>query len=276
MPLVKLSTGIKMNYVEAGAGEPVVLSYGAAGHHRPWAPQIRALSDRFRVITPDTRGTGKSDCFADQWSIGLFARDLIALLDALEIESAHVGGMSMGSAVSQEVAIQCPERVKSLFLCNTWGQTDTRLSFFWKHMLFCIDQAERSAPENQAAWQQALYRLNITLFFSPHAIENRMDMVEEWWHQYSSGFRTETGTGHWDAILTHDALGRLSQVKAPTLVLAGEEDYFTPYYSRLVHERIRGSRFELLTGPGSSHGLLWERADDANRLLLNFLSVGAG
>ena len=61
MPTVRLSTGIDMYYEEAGEGEPLVLSYGAAGHHAPWEPQIAELSRSFRVITPDTRGTGKSD-----------------------------------------------------------------------------------------------------------------------------------------------------------------------------------------------------------------------
>src|SRR5262249_191419 len=105
-----------MHYEEAGRGEPLVLSYGAAGHHAPSEPHVTEVSRHFRVITPDTRGTGKSDCVAEAWTMGLFADDLVALLDELGIERAHVGGMSMGSAISQEVALRHPERVKSLVL----------------------------------------------------------------------------------------------------------------------------------------------------------------
>jgi pimeloyl-ACP methyl ester carboxylesterase len=271
VPSVELSTGITMHYEEAGSGEPVVLSYGAAGHHAPWEPQIPALSEHFRVITPDTRGTGKSDAHADEWTMELFARDLVALLDALGIERAHVGGMSMGSAVSQEVAIRFPERVKSLLLSNTWGRTDTRLRLIWGHILFLVDEAAKAPADAQQAWQDALYKLNVCLFFSSDALENRADLVERWWRLYSSGFREETGRGHWDATLAHDTLDRLGSISAPTLVLAGEEDYWPPYYPRLVHERIPGSRWELLTGPGSSHGLLWERAEEANAILTSFL-----
>jgi pimeloyl-ACP methyl ester carboxylesterase len=121
-----------------------------------------------------------------------------------------------------------------------------------------------------------LYRINICLFFSPDAIERRPELVERWWELYSSGFRAETGDGHWAATLGHDALDRLEAVAAPTLVLAGEEDYFTPYYPRQVHEAIPGSRFELLVGPGSSHGLLWERAEEANALIRDFVSANGG
>jgi len=79
-------------------------------------------------------------------------------------------------------------------------------------------------------------------------------------------------TEQWDADLAHDALDRLSDITAPTLVVVGEQDLLTPpWQARAVAEAIPGARFELVTGPGSSHGLHIERPDDLLRIVNRFL-----
>src|SRR5215204_2491600 len=141
MPVAKLPTGISMYYEAAGAGDPLVLHYGTNGAHAAWEPQIAALAKHWLVITPDPRGTGQTGGSARDWTMELFAGDVVALLDSLDIERAHVGGMSMGSAVCQEIAIRFPERVRTVVLANTWGKTDERLRLLWEHQLFLIDHA---------------------------------------------------------------------------------------------------------------------------------------
>jgi pimeloyl-ACP methyl ester carboxylesterase len=77
----------------------------------------------------------------------------------------------------------------------------------------------------------------------------------------------------WDADLAHDALDRLEQITAPTLVIAGEQDLLTPPgQGRVVADRIPGARFELFTGPGSSHAALMERPDEFTDLVLGHVS----
>jgi pimeloyl-ACP methyl ester carboxylesterase len=269
---VRLASGLDMYYEEAGSGDPLILHYGTGGDHGAWEPQVEGLSGAFRVITPDPRGTGQTPGAASDWSMALLAADLVAFMDALGIERAHIGGMSMGSAVCQEVAIRYPERVSSLVLSNTWGRTDARLRMLWEHSLFLMGAMARAPLDERERWQELLYDHGIATFFSPDALENRRDLIARWWERYSSGLREDTGDGHWQAMLTHDALDRLPSITAPTLVLAGEEDYFTPSYPRQVHERLPDSTFELLAGPGSSHGLLWERSTEANALIGEFLT----
>jgi pimeloyl-ACP methyl ester carboxylesterase len=271
MPVATLSTGIDMYYEAAGSGEPLVLHYGTNGAHGAWEPQVSTLARQLEVITPDPRGTGQTGGAAEDWTMELMAADIIALLDALGIERAHVGGMSMGSAVCQEIAIRFPERVRTVILANTWGRTDHRLRLLWEHQLFLIEQAARSSKETADAWNETLYRYGIATFFSSHAIENRPEMIQRWWDVYSAGVREDAGLGHWDAMLRHDALSRLTSVKAPTLILAGEEDYFTTYYPRQVHQQIPGADYVCLEGVGSSHGMLWERAGEANEVISQFI-----
>lgn len=76
----------------------------------------------------------------------------------------------------------------------------------------------------------------------------------------------------WDADLAHDSLDRLGDITAPTLVVVGEQDLLTPpWQARAVAEAVPGARFELVTGPGSSHALHIERLDDLLRIVNGFL-----
>jgi pimeloyl-ACP methyl ester carboxylesterase len=80
-------------------------------------------------------------------------------------------------------------------------------------------------------------------------------------------------TEQWDADLAHDTLDRLGDITAPTLVIVGEQDLLTPLWqSKAVADAIPGARLELLTGPGSSHGLHIERPDDLVRIVAGFLN----
>lgn len=272
MPTASLSTGVEMYYEERGSGTPLLLHYGTGGDHAAWEPQVEQLSAAFRVITPDPRGTGKTGGRFDRWTMAAFAEDVIALLDSLSIERVHIGGMSMGSAVCQEIAIRHPKRVDRLVLSNTWGQTDRRLRLLWEHSLFVMEAAANAPATEQEAWQTKLYEHGIATFFSSDALERREDMIAQWWHLYSSGLREDAGRGHWDAMLSHNALSRLPGVTAPTLIIAGEEDYFGLSHPRQVHNAIPGATLEVMRDSGSSHGLLWERADEANQIIGTFLS----
>jgi pimeloyl-ACP methyl ester carboxylesterase len=270
MPIAALSSGLQMYYEEHGSGDPLILHYGTGGGHSAWEPQVNGLKPTFRVITPDPRGTGQTGGDASPWTIALLAADLCAFMDALSIERAHLAGMSMGASVLQEFAIRYPERTSTLVLANTWGRTDTRLKLIWEHNLFLAERAALATASEQDRWNQMLYRHVIATFFSSDALANRMGLVEQWWEMYSRGLRPEGSAGHLHAMLGHDALDRLSDISTPTLVLAGEEDYFTSYYPNQVHERIPGSTLVTLSGLGSSHGMLWERSDEANAFIRDF------
>jgi pimeloyl-ACP methyl ester carboxylesterase len=274
MPHSRLSTGVELFFEESGSGDPLILIYGAGGDHHTWRPQIEPLGSKYRLLLPDLRGAGLSEDDGGEWTIKTFADDIIALLDQLDIAQAHVCGMSLGSAVAQELAIGWPERVGTAILMNTWARTDARLELLWNHVLFLqglAAEAAREDPPRAEPHQQDLVNLNLALFFSPLALAENRVSVDEWWQVYVGGMQEEGVGRHFRAAMGHDALERLPGVTVPTLVLVGEEDYFTPYYGKQVAAAIPGAELRVLEGSGSSHGMHWERPDDINGEIVAFV-----
>jgi 3-oxoadipate enol-lactonase len=134
MPSSKSATsdGLRIAYVEEGSGPPIVFLHGVGATKRMWAPQITMLSERFRCIALDYRGYGESEAppepslkadarDAKAISRASYARDVIAVLDAVGIDAAHICGCSLGGVVALETYDAKPARVKSLALVDTFA-----------------------------------------------------------------------------------------------------------------------------------------------------------
>ena len=97
----------------------VVLLHSLSTNLHMWDPQAAALAQRFRVVRVDMRGHGLSTAPAGDYSMGMLARDVFGVLDALGIHQAHVGGVSIGGRIAMQMAALHPERVLSLMPCDT-------------------------------------------------------------------------------------------------------------------------------------------------------------
>jgi pimeloyl-ACP methyl ester carboxylesterase len=140
MPKFKTSDGVNLYYEEAGAGTPVVFVHEFAGDYRTWEPQMRRFSRAHRCVTYSQRGYPPSDIPDDAARYGQdFARaDVIALMDALKIDKAHVVGHSMGAYTALHAGIQHPQRCISVTAAGCgWGSLP--------------DPAARAAMRAQAA-----------------------------------------------------------------------------------------------------------------------------
>jgi pimeloyl-ACP methyl ester carboxylesterase len=262
---VATTDGTRLQVTEAGEGEPLVLVCGTSQSHRLWAPLLPALTARHRVISYDHRGIGDSERGEGPISMAALAEDLDGLLGELGIDRAHVLGWSLGSTVAQELALHHPEHVATLVLASTWGRTDAfQASVF----------AGLSHPWRTGHRDVGLAALGIA--YSPELLNSPeflplMEQLEPLFP--STPAQIATVAEQWDADLAHDALDRLEQITAPTLVIAGEQDLLTPpVQGRAVADRISGARFDLLTGAGSSHAALMERPQEFTDLVLDFLS----
>jgi pimeloyl-ACP methyl ester carboxylesterase len=122
--LVRVATGVRLNVSQTGTGEPLLLIMGTSGSLGLWEPLVAPFAARHRVIAFDNRGLGQSERGAERITMASLAVDAVALLDALEIERAHVLGWSLGSAVAQELALAHPNRLGGLVLYATWGRLD--------------------------------------------------------------------------------------------------------------------------------------------------------
>jgi pimeloyl-ACP methyl ester carboxylesterase len=121
MPFVE-NQGAKLYWDEQGSGEPLLLIMGLSYLSYMWHRSRPALANSYRTIALDNRGVGQSDVPPGIYSIALMASDAAGVVDVAGVESAHVFGVSIGGMIAQELALQCPSRVRSLILgCTAAG-----------------------------------------------------------------------------------------------------------------------------------------------------------
>jgi pimeloyl-ACP methyl ester carboxylesterase len=265
MPQTACRTGVRLNYETSGEGDPLVLIMGTSGSIPLWGEVIPRLAEQYRVIAFDNRGLGGSERGKGTISVASMAEDVSALLHALDVPRAHVMGWSLGSAVVQELALAHPEQVAGAIMYATWGRCDG-----FQRSIFTALRLPYAIRDMDAALATA------GLAFSPQLLDHP-DFQEMLAPMLPAFPQTEeqmqVTTEQWDADLAHDTLDRLAEITAPTLVIVGEQDLLTPpRQSRAVAEAVPGARFELVTGPGSSHGLHIERPDDLVRIVTGFLA----
>jgi len=264
MPTTAVRTGVTLHYETHGEGEPLLLVMGTSGSAGLWAEATPRLAERFRVIAYDNRGLGGSERGDGPITVAGLAEDASALLEALDVPSAHVLGWSLGSAVAQELALAHPEQVRSAVMYATWGRCDG-----FQRSVFTALRHPYATRDMEAALGAA------GLAFSPQALDQPdfADSVVAMLPFFpQDDAQMQVTTEQWDADLAHDTLDRLGGISAPTLVVVGEQDLLTPpWQSEAVARAVPGAEYELVTGPGSSHCLHLERLDDLLAVVVPFL-----
>ncbi len=236
-------------YAEAGAGFPVLLIHGLAGDHTAWLPQMDLWKERYRVIAPDSRGAGASTQVDEPISTRDMAGDMLALLDALRIEQAHVVGRSMGGAIAQHMALMAPGRVKSLVLCASFAKLDP----FGARVLANM----RDVLEITGSWA-AHARHSVQNFVSAEFFDTHPERIAAIEQLIGGEQRLQAcyvEQNH--ACLEHDTLERLGEIRCPTLILSGGRDPICPpVCAQAMRERIPNA--QSVTFECSSHFFLIE------------------
>jgi 3-oxoadipate enol-lactonase len=255
---------IEMFYVEAGQGEPLVLIMGFGGDHLAWGLQLPAFAERYRVIAFDNRGVGQTDAPDHPYTIRMMAEDTAGLMDKLGVGRAHVLGVSMGGMIAQELALNHPQRVRSLHLGCTLGRSDNYLravSATWREVRARLDRA-------------ATLRFIGPWLFAPVTYRERPEFVEMVFQNALANPHPQTLTGflrQGEAIQSHDTLDRLPAIRCPTLVSVAEHDILVPpHFSRELAARVPGAALSVV--PGAGHAYFWERPDLFNALSLEFFA----
>jgi len=257
--------GGRLAYSRRGAGEPLLLVMGVAGHHRMWGePFVTALAENFDVVAYDHRGIGSSARVDVEFTITDLAADAAALLDHLGLDRAHVMGISMGGTVAQELALRHPERVRGLVLGCTWAGPNGDGSSVWGQGVMKVADAAGGADPIAAA------RLMFEANFSPGfaAEPGRFKEFIE-----TAGEIKVPGpvvTMQMRAAAGHDATARLGDLDKKTLVLHGTAD------DVILHsagERLAGlvpdAKLESFDGVG--HLFFWEEPERAAALVTSHL-----
>jgi len=226
-----------------GQGPDVLIIAGLGDPVEAWQFQLDGLADWYRVTAYDARGVGRSPMPEEPLSVAAMAEDAAALLRALAVPAAHVVSQSGGSVVAQELALRHPELVRSLVLVGTYARPDaylrSTLGFF--RWLPEVAPSERAFLEAFFLW-----------VYTPRAhASGLVEQVVQGALAFPHKMSTDALQRSLDAFLAHDTTDRLSEIAAPTLVLAGGLDRtVAPYLGRVVADGIPGARFELLPEEG--------------------------
>jgi 3-oxoadipate enol-lactonase len=202
-----------------------------------WEPQLAPLADAgLRVLAYDHRGHGASPVEAGPYTIDELGHDVLAMLEARGIDAFSVAGVSLGGMVAVWLAAHAPERVTALVPCAT--------SPFMAGPLW----SERASAVRAAGTVAAISHTVVRNWLTPEYAEERPDLVA-WLVDLLDATPAEGYAGCCEAIDAMDLRDALAQIRAPTLVIAGDQDPSTPAedHARRIADGIAGARFELLS-----------------------------
>ncbi len=270
MPTVNASD-INIYYEIHGDGEPLLMIQGYGRYSGHWTTLIPPFSKEYRVIIFDNRGTGRTDKPETPYTIKMMAADARGLLDAIGIDKANVLGASMGGMIAQEFALNYPDRVISLILgCTSCGGPKS-----------APPTAEAQAfvfnPDNAKLSPEERTRQTIPWLWTKEFIDKHPEAVEAYVEitlKYPTPLICSANQAL--AIRAHDTYERLPQIKAPTLVIAGDADrLLNPDNSKILAARIPGAELVMVRHAG--HG--FTEVPEATTAMLDFLKrhpTGAG
>jgi 3-oxoadipate enol-lactonase len=263
MPTAPIN-GITINYQIDGpddASETIVLINGLADDLESWGFQIPALVEAgFRVLRFDNRGIGKSDAPAGAYSSRQMADDAKALVDRLGFRSFHLMGVSMGGMISAEYALAYPGDLKSVTLACTYAKADA----------FCQTMFAMWADLAKAVSVPFVMRDVALWAFTGPFFENRPEDAAAFAEAMAAlPMSLDAYLSQLAVIQAHDVTDRLSRIKTPTLVLAGEEDILIPVrLSKKLQQGIPGAKWQTVPG---GHACLWESPDPFNAAFIEFV-----
>ena len=251
---------IELDYERSGDGPPLLMIMGMSGTALTWGePFLAPLREHFDVIAYDHRGVGASSALDGPVTIREMAQDVAGLLAALELDSAHVLGISMGGMIAQELALAVPERIRTLTLgCTYCGGEGSSLAA--PETLQRLSEAMMSGDRERAL--RASWEINVSPAFA--------DDADAYARFVAIAMRRAVAVpvimAQMQACAAHDTNARLGQIELPTLVVHGSVDELLPVQNgRLIAERIPDARLELLDDVG--HLFVWERPRLAAELL---------
>lgn len=268
------ANGHPIAYELRGSGSPLLLIAGTGYPGATWPPDLVAtLAKRHAVLTFDHRGTGSTPPSPEPYTTRLFATDALGLLDALGLEPAHVLGHSMGGRVAQWIALERPDRVRTLILAASGpGQ-------------FRDDKpVTRGVPAHTAkavadlGYERYMREHIAETFFTPEFRARSPERVA-WLHQayWKARPDLENYLKHVVARQTHQTADRLGDIRVPTLVLIGDRDTAVmgtgahTEQSDYLLAHIPGATKAVIAG--AAHGFFWSHPEETAQALLEWTAA---
>lgn len=263
--MIAVVDSLEVGYDDVGTGSAtntLLFAHAFPLNRTMWAPQVSALVERCRCVAADFRGFGESTV-APPYSVEQYADDLAHLLDVLRVDKVVLVGCSMGGYVSLAFWRRHRRRVRALVLADTRAGADSDETLARRRQLIRVAREEGAT---------AVANLQIRALVGKTTREKQPDTYDAV-HRMIAQTPVEGIVGALEAMMVRpDSTAMLGTIDVPTLVVVGDEDVPTPVKeARLLHERIPGSRLEIITNAGHLANL--ERPAAFNHVLTEFLGA---
>ncbi|HEY0934084.1 MAG TPA: alpha/beta hydrolase [Trebonia sp.] len=243
---------------------PVLLIGGLGGVGAQWANQLERFSDRYYVILPDQRGTGRTTHAEDGYTTQQLAADLAALVAHLAVGPVHVVGASTGAAIGQYMALDHPHAVRSLTMAGAFARFDA----------FAHRGSEVRRAFVAAGDRRSRYSCYVCFLFSQRYTREHPDKVQAWIDEILANPEPPEDRAitlkRLDMIAAHDSLDRLGEIRQPSLIICGDHDIAVglPLSEEIV-TAMPGSELVVLSGAG--HLIELEQEEEFFRIVDTFL-----
>lgn len=253
--------GVRINWREAGAGDPVIFIHGFPFHSGIWEAQLNHVPAGWWYIAPDLRGFGGSEPGDSPLTMDVFADDIVALMAHLQMDQAVIVGLSMGGYVALSLARRHPDKVRALLLTATRANSDT-------------DEAAakrlEQAKQVRASGVDSVVEAMLPKLFSPHSKMKVPDQVERIRAMMASADREAVARALEGMAKRKDYTSELDQIDVSTMVVRGEFDEIIPAGDmELIARTVRGARQEVVAL--TAHLPNVEAPDVYNKILASYL-----
>jgi pimeloyl-ACP methyl ester carboxylesterase len=253
------ANGVEVAYERVGSGPPLVLVHGAVSDGRLWEPQLAALSDEFTVVAWDEPGAGRSSDVPSGFGLEDYADCLAAVVEAVGLGAAHVGGLSWGGTVAMELYRRRPDLVRTLILVDTYAG--------WKGSLPEEEvRARLGAVEEMLAGPPSEFDATLPGLFAGDPPAEFVPLLE----RIQADVRPASMWTQLSVMAEADMRDLLPHVAVPTLLIWGDQDARSPLtVAHQFEQAIRGA--QLVVIPGCGHVSNLEQPDRFNDAVRDFL-----
>ncbi|HSU05420.1 MAG TPA: alpha/beta fold hydrolase [Acetobacteraceae bacterium] len=275
MPHAAAQDGTRLYYEQTGAGTPLIFVHEYAGDFRSWEPQLRHFGQRYRAIAFNARGYPPSDVPGDvaAYSQAHAADDILAVLDHLSIEKAHVVGLSMGGFATLHFGFRHAPRARSLTVagCGYGAEPERRQQFRTEVESVAAFIAEQGMPAFAEKYAYGPTRVQFENK-DPRGFAEFRQMLAE--HDQTGAHHTQLGVQRERPSL-YDLTEPMRRLTVPTLILTGDEDWPCLQPTLLMKQMIGSAAISVM--PNCGHTINLEEPDEFNRIVGRFVAqVDAG
>jgi pimeloyl-ACP methyl ester carboxylesterase len=263
--------GINLWYRISGEGEPVAQIHGAGFGHFNFDPATPELSKHFQVIDYDMRGYGQSDRPVQHYDMEVWADDLAGLMDALEIDDAHIHGTSMGGMIAIAFAGKYPQRTTSVVINCAAAKLGVTGRLIFKNWID-IARMDPDGPGSRLLAELITWQALSKRFLEEQDAEELTGLIQQILRDSN---RIEVFTAACEAMCDMDLTSWLPRITSPALVLGGDEDLMTPWDQgpngagqEAIYQGIPNAEKHVVKG--SNHSTIFDGAEEHNRVVIDF------